>query len=105
MERNAGERIEGSEAPYVAMEAVKRRPNHLVAPTELEQEPRHVPVPPDIQRRAPIDGKHLQGGGDPSPHHHRCVAPTAELEGHRAAIRDTFGRLCPTNSSTSCRQS
>src|SRR5437762_2348409 len=30
----------------------------------------------------------------PSPHNDQCLAPTGDLEGHRARLREAFGNTC-----------
>jgi hypothetical protein len=80
----AKSRIPGKEATYVAREALERRPIRLV-PSEGVQEPPSAIVAPAHGRKAPPRVR------KPSPLNDQCLAPTADLEGHRKRLRETFG--------------
>jgi hypothetical protein len=81
--------ISGKEATYVALEANERRPIALeppagTAPTanvpELE-----TPETTKTRRKPPVRIRKPESGND------RCLAPTPDLAGHRARLRDAFG--------------
>jgi hypothetical protein len=77
------------EATYVAMEAAKRSPIRIeAAESEVPREGTVVPQPlattTDGRKPPPRLRK-------PSPGHDRCLAPTADLESHRARLREAFG--------------
>jgi hypothetical protein len=80
----AKSRIPGKEATYVAREALKRRPIGLV-PSDGVQESQGALVAPAQGRKAPPRVR------KPSPLHDQCLAPTADLEGHRKRLREAFG--------------
>jgi hypothetical protein len=83
--------INGAEAVRIAMEATDRRPIPVESPdgsnpvvtsasvrsNELEERPTGRSPPPRVRK--------------PSPHHDKCLAPTSDLEGHRARLREAFG--------------
>src|SRR5258707_260694 len=84
-------RINGAEAVRVAMEASKRGPISLEGsakpdPTEGDApaQSRALQVVAASRRAPPRVRK-------PSPHHDRCLAPTADLDSHRARLREAFG--------------
>jgi hypothetical protein len=89
-------RISGKDATNVAMEAEKYGPVHIGASDssasssdadeELTQLPATVDVPRDGQRR-----KVPPRVRKPSPQHDQCLAPTQDLTGHRARLREAFG--------------
>jgi hypothetical protein len=83
-------RIDGKEATSVAIEASKRDPIRIGAAeggalADSASVP-HGPlaVPTDGRKTPPRLRK-------PSPHNDRCLAPTGDLESHRARMREAFG--------------
>jgi hypothetical protein len=97
MDKVTKSRISGKEASYVAMAAVKYPPVKIGAPDNSEQSSEATQATPNLP--APVDGS---GGGDgqrrepprvrkPSPTHNQVLAPTADLEGYRARLREAFG--------------
>jgi len=83
-------RISGKEATYAAIEATKRAPIRLMAPDDAEEAPNAgvpsaAPEKGDDTRRVPPRVR------KPSPLNDQCLSPTADLEGHRARLRDAFG--------------
>jgi hypothetical protein len=80
-------RISGKEAVYVARESEKRAPVRLLAGDGVE----HTSVASVASARADLDRKTPPRVSKPSAHHDRCLAPTADLEGHRQRLRDAFG--------------
>ena len=81
-------RIGGGEATYVAMEERKRGSVSL-EPADGEtvsasSEP-DLPVPSERGNRPPRVRR-------PDRDSDRCLAPTPDLEGHRARLREAFGR-------------
>src|SRR5260370_13676409 len=84
--------ISGKEATYVALEANARKPIALEPPRagvvpEIAnvQEPASRPDKTNDRRKPPVRVH------KPSPGNDRCLAPTPDLEGHRARLRDAFG--------------
>jgi hypothetical protein len=83
--------ISGKEATYVALEANERRPIALKSPAVMVPAAANVPEPgtrpetTDARRKAPVRVR------KPSPGNDRCLAPTPDLENHRARLRDAFG--------------
>jgi hypothetical protein len=82
--------ISGKEATYVALEANVRRPITLeppsgMAPIANVPEPETRPETTNARRKPPVRVRKPQSGND------RCLAPTADLEDHRARLRDAFG--------------
>ena len=85
------QRIGGAEAVRVAMEASSRGPISLEGSA----------IPDPIEGNAPIPSRALQAGAGsrkapprvrkPSAHHDRCLAPTPDLDAHRARLREAFG--------------
>jgi hypothetical protein len=85
------QRIGGAEAVRIAMEASKRGPISLEGSAQ----------PDPTRGDAPAQSRALQGVAagrrapprvrKPSPHHDRCVAPTTDLDGYRARLREAFG--------------
>jgi hypothetical protein len=47
--------------------------------------------PHSSRPRPPRAAKHRRGSGKPSPLNDQCQSPTADLEGHRQRLRETFG--------------
>jgi hypothetical protein len=82
--------IDGAEVTYVAMEAGKRGPIRIGA-AEGEVPSDRAPVP-QAPIAAPTDGRKAPPRlRKPSPDHDQCLAPTGDLESHRARLRDAFG--------------
>jgi hypothetical protein len=82
-------RISGKDATHVAMEASKRRPVRIEAP-----EPgitNAVPSLSDAPQKAGDERKRPPRVRKPSPANDRFLAPTADLEGYRARLREAFG--------------
>jgi hypothetical protein len=84
--------ISGKEATYVALEANARKPIALEPPPAgvvpaiaNVQEPASRPDKTNDRRKPPVRVH------KPSPGNDRCLAPTPDLEGHRARLRDAFG--------------
>src|ERR1700676_1698445 len=78
-------RISGKTAPHVAMEAAKR------GPIRVDQVATDAPVPADGPQIAAGPRKAPPRLRKPSPLNDQCLAPTADLEGHRARLRVAFG--------------
>ena len=90
-------RISGKEATYVAMAAAKYPPVKIGAPDNSEQSSEATQSTTNLP--APVDGSG-DGNGQrkapprvhkPSPNNNQCLAPTADLEGYRAQLREAFG--------------
>jgi hypothetical protein len=83
-------RIGAKESTYVALEASKRDPIRVEAAEDGVLADKAVMAPAPVV--APADGRkgplRLR---KPSPDHDRCVAPTSDLETHRARLREAFG--------------
>jgi hypothetical protein len=90
-------RISGKEATYVAMAANKYPPVKIGAPDNSEQSSEATQTTPNLP--APVDGAGAADGQrrapprvhKPSPNNNQCLAPTADLEGYRAQLREAFG--------------
>jgi hypothetical protein len=82
--------ISGTVPTYVATEAAKREPIRICAAEEGEPADRApVPQPPVA---VPTDGRKAPPRlRKPSPQNDHCVAPTGDLESHRARLREAFG--------------
>ena len=91
-------RISGKEATYVALAAGKYPPAQIGPSDNSSQSPEATQTTPNLP--APVRG---QGEGDgprkapprvrkPSPVHNKYLAPTPDLEGYRARLRDAFGK-------------
>ena len=80
----AKSRIPGKEATYVAREALNRGPIRLVPPNGVQEPPGALCEPAQARKAPPRVRK-------PSPLHDQCLAPTADLEGHRQRLREAFG--------------
>ena len=90
-------RISGKEATHAAMEAEKYGPIRIRAaddsrpnsnePADMAQVPAQVKGTPDggHARKAPPRVR------KPSPQHDQFLAPTPDLEGYRARLREAFG--------------
>jgi hypothetical protein len=97
MDKVTKSRISGKEASYVALAAAKYPPVKIGAPDNSEQSSEPTQTTPNLP--APIDGSE-DGAGQrrapprvrkPSPIHNQVLAPTADLEGYRARLREAFG--------------
>jgi hypothetical protein len=97
MDKVTKSRISGKEASYVALAAAQYPPVKIGAPDNSEQSSEPTQTTPNLP--APVDGS---GDGDgprrvpprvrkPSPTHNQVLAPTADLEGYRARLREAFG--------------
>src|SRR5258708_18389224 len=85
------QRIGGAEAVRVAMEASSRRPITLEGSA----------ISDPNEGDTPVQSKALQGVAEgrkapprvrkPSAHHDKCLAPTPDLDAHRARLREAFG--------------
>src|SRR5690242_14731293 len=81
--------IDGKDATYVAIEASKRDPIRVEA-AEKEMPANRAPAPqtpvaaPGVPSRPPRLRK-------PSSGNDKCLAPTDDLESHRARLREVFG--------------
>jgi hypothetical protein len=84
-------RISGKEADRVAKEAAERGPIPLRVPPDGVSAATNVPVPLDGPQSAAGKRKLPPRVRKPSPHHDQCQAPTADLAGHRARLREAFG--------------
>src|SRR2546430_301707 len=90
-------RISGKEASYVALAAAKYPPVKVGAPANSEQSSEAIQATPNLP--APVDGSGAADGQrrapprvrKPSPTHNQVLAPTADLEDHRARLRQAFG--------------
>jgi hypothetical protein len=94
MDKVTKSRISGKQATYVAMAAGKYPPvqigpsDHPGQSSEVIQTTANLPVPVeggDGQRKPPPRVH------KPSPNNNQCLAPTADLEGFRARLREAFG--------------
>jgi hypothetical protein len=81
--------IAGEEATEVALEANRRRPIALVASDDSAPPP--MPAPLVNADNAPGNRKPPVRVRKPQPGNDRCVAPTPNLEAHRARLRQAFG--------------
>jgi hypothetical protein len=84
-------RIDGKKATYLAMEAARRGPITL-QPGEASDSPEgdSHPQAGSLQTQAAAK-KAPPRVRKPSPLHDQCAAPTADLENHRARLREAFG--------------
>jgi hypothetical protein len=89
--------ISGKEATHVALEAQKYGPLHIgasdnsVPSSETTQTMAKLPVPVDDAREVSERRKAPPRVRKPSPQHDQCLAPTPDLEGYRARLREAFG--------------
>jgi hypothetical protein len=81
--------IDDKDATYVALEASKREP------IRIEPAEDGVPVDSALVPQAPVAAP---GGSKPPPRlrkpssgNDKCLAPTGDLESHRARLREAFG--------------
>jgi hypothetical protein len=86
-----GAHISGIEATYVALEANKRGPIVLEPAAELAPASANAPEPGSRSETTNAGRKPPARVRKPSPGNDRCLAPTPDLEGHRARLRDAFG--------------
>ena len=79
--------FDGKQATYVAIEASKRRPIRVGAAEDgVLSDTAPVPQAPVA---GPTDGRKAPPRlRKPSPHNDHCLAPTSDLENHRARLRD-----------------
>jgi hypothetical protein len=84
-------RISGKDATYVAMEARQRGPIRLEAPPDVDPTCSSVPAPSAPMAVTGADQKAPPRVRKPSPLNDQCLAPTADLAGHRARLREAFG--------------
>jgi hypothetical protein len=89
--RKMGAHISGKEATYVALEANKRGPIVLEPAAELAAASANAPEPGSRSETTNSGRKPPARVRKPSPGNDRCLAPTPDLEGHRARLRDAFG--------------
>lgn len=82
--------ISGKEATYIAMEAAKYGPVPIAASDDVTHCEAKVPAPAGTQNAADLR-KVPPRVRKPSPLHNECLAPTPDLEGHRASLRKAFG--------------
>jgi len=97
MSKTSKSRISGKEATYVAMAAGKYSPVQIGAPVDPPQslEPTqttpNLPAPIDRERDSDVQRKPPPRVRKPSPNNNQCLAPTADIEGFRARLREAFG--------------
>jgi hypothetical protein len=84
-------RITGKQATQVAMEAVKRRPIRLAASDQVQEPSSALILTSDGSENVSDERKAPPRVRKPSPHNDQCLAPTADLEGYRARLREAFG--------------
>jgi hypothetical protein len=90
-------RVSGKEATYVAMAAGKYPPVQIGAPDDLPQSPEPNETTPNLPTLVNDSGdgdpqrNALPRVRKPSPNNNQCLAPTADLEGFRARLREAFG--------------
>jgi hypothetical protein len=90
-------RISGKQATYVAMAAAEYPPVKVGPPDNSEQNSGVTQTTPNLP--APIDGSGDAEGQrrapprvrKPSANNNQCLAPTPDLEGYRARLREAFG--------------
>jgi hypothetical protein len=97
MSNTTKSRISGKEATYVALEAAKYPPVHIVESDKLAQSSgeaemtEKLPAPVNDQPDASERRQAPPRVRKPSTIHDRYLAPTADLEGYRAQLREAFG--------------
>ena len=90
-------RISGKEATYVAMEAEKYGPVQILAPDDSPPNSHQLADMAQVpaQMNGTPDGGHARKAPPrvrkPSPLHDQYLAPTPDLEGYRARLREAFG--------------
>jgi len=85
------QRIGGAEAVRVAMEASSRGPISLEGSAISDPSERDTPVQSKALQRVAESRKAPPRVRKPSAHHDRCLAPTPDLDAHRARLRESFG--------------
>src|SRR5258708_11123733 len=85
------QRIGGAEAVRVAMEASSRGPIRLECSAISDQSEGDAPVQSKALQRVAEGRKAPPRVRKPSAHHDRCLAPTPDLDAHRARLREAFG--------------
>jgi hypothetical protein len=85
------QRINGAEATHVAMEASERGPITLESSAQPDPTKGDTPAQSGVLQRVPAGRRAPPRVRKPSPHHDRCLAPTADLDSHRARLREAFG--------------
>jgi hypothetical protein len=83
-------RISGKDATSVALEAAERGPIRVDASLDGDPATANVPVP-SAPQAVPDERKAPPRVRKPSPHSDQCLTPAADLEGHRARLREAFG--------------
>jgi hypothetical protein len=97
MTKETKTRISGKDATQVALEAQKYGPLHIdgsdnsVPNSETTQTMAKLPVPVEDAREVGERRKAPPRVRKPSPQHDQCLAPTPDLEGYRARLREAFG--------------
>ncbi|MGA7454471.1 MAG: hypothetical protein WBW73_25530 [Rhodoplanes sp.] len=81
------ERIDGLQATYAAMEESKRGPIAIQAADDQSVAPPPEPSLPVQTERSNTPPRVRK----PNRSNDRCLAPTPDLEGHRARLREAFG--------------
>ena len=97
MDKVTKSRISGKQATYVALAATKYPPVRVGASEDSSQNEEATQTTPNLP--ALVDGSAAADGQrkvpprvrKPSPIHNQCLAPTADLEGYRAQLREAFG--------------
>jgi hypothetical protein len=97
MDKVTKSRISGKEATYVALAAAKYPPVRVGASEDSSQSPEATQTTPNLP--APVEGSTAADGQrkapprvrKPSPMHNQYLAPTADLDNHRARLREAFG--------------
>jgi hypothetical protein len=90
-------RISGKQAAYIALAAAKYPPLQVSPPDNSSLGPESIqtsadlPVPVDGSADLNIHRKAPPRVRKPSPIHNQYVAPTQDLEGYRARLREAFG--------------
>jgi len=91
----AKSRISGKEATYVALEAQKYGPIHIdrsdTVQGDVGQVRAQVPVPVDDIQQSARRRLAPPRVRKPSPIHDQCLAPTPDLQGYHARLREAFG--------------
>ena len=97
MTKETKSRISGKEATYVAMAAGEYPPVQIGPSDGCSSEPEATQTSTNLL--VPVDGS-ADGNSQrkapprvrkPSPIHNQCLAPTPDLEGYRARLREGFG--------------
>jgi hypothetical protein len=91
MTKDEKSRISGKDATYLAMDAAKHPPVHISEADNLAEVTEKLPAPVNDalvtgeRRKAPPRVR------KPSPIHDQYLAPTPDLDGYRARLREAFG--------------